>query len=560
MSKKVQKDTQMSKIIKILKNRVENILDAEVSWLEFMSNVDGREHEDARKRYWRVNPNLMEDPPALDDVQKLPLLRRRMHQIMKYADFQKQTGEIARRLVASSFYLEISTSSPQDFETFFCAEIQCKFPSASQELRHLGEYFKNMTTLNFQPYFIIEEKGSTSEPIKVIITQQLIQGMMMNASFDIGPVSIPISTESAISTISLSIVDGEELSISGFPRALLAKKVVKELSPSSDKHGEQIKPGRASWHETFVGDGTSSYTGESSNTAFPELQRLPKRAKLPIWRFLREQLSNCKGGKEIPRRMWLLAEAVKEQDNDEDRNGEKEDPEAEGAGWPYSTILHTACLVGNHWLVGLQIEAGVDVSALDEHSWTALMVATAQGHASCANLLSKHMETGNVKAAPQPLPPSGFCQIDSKMELFIGQAILTAVADSSICVRTSDHPIPLHFQTFYYEVKVLSSGWNVFMDMGLLGPGKPGFGLPGWNPFYLTCYSYGKGDIVGCGINTQTGKIFFTKNGVDLGVAYANVKGILFPVLRFGDRSGIEVNFGKREFVYDIEAHDWTVE
>ena len=87
-----------------------------------------------------------------------------------------------------------------------------------------------MTTLNFQPYFIIGEKGSTSEPIKIIITQQLIQGMMMNASFEVGPVPIPISTESAISTISLSIVDGEELPISGFPRALLAKKVVKGKS------------------------------------------------------------------------------------------------------------------------------------------------------------------------------------------------------------------------------------------------------------------------------------------------------------------------------------------
>ena len=118
--KKLQKNRPMSKVINILKNRVENILDAEISWLEFISDVDAREHEDARKRYWRINPNLMEDPPALDDVQKLPLLRRRMHQIMKQADFKKQIGEIAQRLVASSFYLEIATSLPQDFETFFC--------------------------------------------------------------------------------------------------------------------------------------------------------------------------------------------------------------------------------------------------------------------------------------------------------------------------------------------------------------------------------------------------------------------------------------------------------
>lgn len=249
MSKKVPKNTRMGKVIKILKNRVENILDAEIAWLEFMSDADARGHEDATKRYWRINPNLMKDAPALDDVEKLPFLRRRMHQIMKHADFQKQIGEIARRLVASSFYLEVPTSLPQDLETIFSgmfflfcnktklihkAELQCKFPSASQELRHLGEYFKNMTTLNFQPYFIIGEKGSTSEPIKIIIGQQLIQGMMMNASFEAGPILIPVSTESAITTISLSIVDGEELPISGLPRALLAKKVVKGTSRLSN--------------------------------------------------------------------------------------------------------------------------------------------------------------------------------------------------------------------------------------------------------------------------------------------------------------------------------------
>lgn len=105
-------------------------------------------------------------------------------------------------------------------------EIHCKFPSASQEIRHLGEYLKNFTTKDFQPYFVIGEKGSNSEPIKVMISQPLIQRMMMNASFEVEPKPISHSTESAITTISLSIADGEELPISGFPRSLLAKKTV----------------------------------------------------------------------------------------------------------------------------------------------------------------------------------------------------------------------------------------------------------------------------------------------------------------------------------------------
>lgn len=119
VSKKVRKSTQMGKVIKIMKNRVENILDTEIRWLDFMSDANARGHEDANKRYWRINPNLMGDPPALDDVRKLPVLQRQMHQIMKHADFQKKIGEIARRLVASSFYLEVPTSSPQDSENGF---------------------------------------------------------------------------------------------------------------------------------------------------------------------------------------------------------------------------------------------------------------------------------------------------------------------------------------------------------------------------------------------------------------------------------------------------------
>lgn len=280
---------------------------------------------------------MKEAPPKLDDVKMLPDLRRRMQQTMKLVDFQKQIGEVARQLVASSFYVEvpyIPTSPPQDFRISvfsmvfpFCnktkllgeAEIQCKFPSASQEIRHLGEYLKNCTTRNFQPYFVIGEQSSTSEPIKIIITQPLIQRMIMNASFEVEPVHIPVSGESAITTISLSILDGEEISISGLPRALLAKKVVKgnraspairryqtlilctlvALSQSSDEPGGQVKPGRASRHPNFAGDESSSRSSESSDTVFPELQQLPREAKLPIRDFLREQISRFKGGRKF---------------------------------------------------------------------------------------------------------------------------------------------------------------------------------------------------------------------------------------------------------------------
>ena len=119
MSQKVQKNTKLGDFIKIMKNRVENILDTELRWLDFMSDANARGHEDAKSRYWRINPNLKGNPPALDDVQKLPNLQREIHLIMKHAEYQQQMGEIARRLVASSFYLEVPTSLPPDFKNSF---------------------------------------------------------------------------------------------------------------------------------------------------------------------------------------------------------------------------------------------------------------------------------------------------------------------------------------------------------------------------------------------------------------------------------------------------------
>lgn len=37
------------------------------------------------------------------------------------------------------------------------------------------------------------------------------------------------------------------------------------------------------------------------------------------------------------------------------------------------------------------------------------------------------------------------------------------------------------------------------------------------------------------------------------------MRGILFPSFGIGGKGGISVNFGKSNFAYNIEAHDWAV-
>ena len=162
--------------------------------------------------------------------------------------------------------------------------------------------------------------------------------------------------------------------------------------------------------------------------------------------------------------MWSLADATREVDEYEE-DEEEEDAETESEGGPYGTILHTACAIGNDWLVQLQIKAGVDVTAVDSHSWTALMVALAQGHSTCAKLLSEYM--GNIAASPLPRPfsPSGLVKAESSTFVRIEADTLTATPGSwraawlqrRIQVR-SNHPIPPDSPSFYYEMTVLNNG------------------------------------------------------------------------------------------------------
>ena len=103
-----RKGGQTRKLFKVMKNRVESILDTEITWLNFISDVargDGGDIE----RYPRINPNIGIDPPKLDETKELPRLQQRVQQKTKDSSYKKQIGGVARRLVASCFYVETSS-------------------------------------------------------------------------------------------------------------------------------------------------------------------------------------------------------------------------------------------------------------------------------------------------------------------------------------------------------------------------------------------------------------------------------------------------------------------
>lgn len=136
----------------------------------------------------------------------------------------------------------------------------------------------------------------------------------------------------------------------------------------------------------------------------------------------------------------------------------------EGNG-PYGTVLHTASAIGNHWIVEMQIKAGVDVTALDDHGWTAFMVAEAQGHTACARLLFEHMEDIGLNLEADAFAPSGIVKSEPSSPIEIESDDLMAMPGSwhyslirkRVQVR-ANHPIPPSSPTFYFEVTILNNG------------------------------------------------------------------------------------------------------
>lgn len=135
---------------------------------------------------------------------------------------------VAHRLVASSFYLELQSKvSGEKGEQRLTGAVCCRFDDGSPEMSALGKILEGCRVDGFEPYVLVRPNQANGQGSFVeTITMAVIRGMIDNAVFGLPNVYISIRDESEPTSVNifLSKHDGLELEgfpISGFPKVLL---------------------------------------------------------------------------------------------------------------------------------------------------------------------------------------------------------------------------------------------------------------------------------------------------------------------------------------------------
>ncbi|RGB29260.1 concanavalin A-like lectin/glucanase domain-containing protein [Rhizophagus diaphanus] len=139
---------------------------------------------------------------------------------------------------------------------------------------------------------------------------------------------------------------------------------------------------------------------------------------------------------------------------------------------------------------------------------------------------------------------------------------------------------PIEYWFYYYEITISSNPNNdkTIIAIGLATKNYSINRLPGCDThsvgfhsdegrtFHNEGYTGSKyaekwgevNDIIGCGYCPNTGQIFFTMNGKNLGIAYTSLFYNWYPTIGSNGFCSLNVNFGQKEFKYK-EANGMSV-
>lgn len=185
----------------------------------------------------------------------------------------------------------------------------------------------------------------------------------------------------------------------------------------------------------------------------------------------------------------------------------------------------------------------------------------------------------NVNQQETPLPRQwSVVYKQNTLKLTLGNLRVTYTGPGkthkdAAAIRT-DYVIPPACGIYYYEVKIISKGRDGYMGIGLSKSEVQLCRLPGWDKNSYgyhgddghsfccsgTGQNYGPtfttGDVIGCCLNLIDNTCFYTKNGYNLGIAFRDLPGDLYPTVGLQTPSeSVEANFGQYPFEFDIHNY-----
>lgn len=108
-------------LMKIAIDHIASSLDSEKAWRSYMDVLNPPPNRKAR--YIRINPQLNENPPGLDEVHRLPYIQEVAREM---SSTNVSIQNVALRLIASSFYFE--KSQPVELSSDGSIHVKGLFP------------------------------------------------------------------------------------------------------------------------------------------------------------------------------------------------------------------------------------------------------------------------------------------------------------------------------------------------------------------------------------------------------------------------------------------------
>ncbi|KAM0080880.1 hypothetical protein ACKRZS_006947 [Fusarium odoratissimum] len=211
--------------------RLCDILNCNRIWESFFtenSQLHGRSLPDGEQRYIRINPDLGESVPRLDDVSMSEEVERKTSRYLKQN--RELVKETAHRLIVSTFFFETDPSRIKPVGNGFRCQsrILCRFVDRSDNLKALGKFLQAQVRGSFEPYFTIQEQGYPSEEITVPLSEDTINAMCVRGNLELDVIEFRENKEFSPIHMSLCLEDNSSsgsidrsFPISGFPRELM---------------------------------------------------------------------------------------------------------------------------------------------------------------------------------------------------------------------------------------------------------------------------------------------------------------------------------------------------